>query len=114
MKLRAAVISLVLPAVCALSAAAQQALVPAGSTNLSPGQYMLTNLNSGQALYVVIDQSGQLYAQDPRLLQFVVQQGQGQMGAPAQQNKGFGGMLKQGLEDLVRTRMTPQGTVPAQ
>ena len=95
---------------------AQQGLVPAGSSNLTPGQYMLTNMNTGQALYVVIDQSGRLYAQDPRVLQIVVQTGQpggigqavpgAQPGTP--QQGGFGGLLKQGLQEMMKNKLTPQ------
>jgi hypothetical protein len=90
---------------------------------------MMTNLNTGQALYIVIDQSGRVYAQDPRVLQFVVQTGQGQtgigqvgIGQPGigqgqlgypQQQGGLGGLLKQGLQDMVKNKLTPQPAVGA-
>ena len=107
---------LALTAACSLPCSAQQALIPAGNSNLTPGQYVLTNLGTGQALIVVIDQTGRLFAQDPRLLQVVVQQGV-QPGQPGigqvqpQQQGGFGGLIKQGLEDLVKTR-GQQGFAP--
>lgn len=127
MKMYGWLLSLSLAAFCAAPAQAQQGLVPAGQSNLTPGQYMLTNMNSGQALYIVIDQSGRLYAQDPRVLQFVVQTGQagigqagigqagigqGQTGFPQQQT-GLGGLLKQGLQDMVKNKLTPQPGVGA-
>ncbi len=129
MKINGWLLSLCLAALCAVPSDAQQALVPAGSSNLTPGQYMMTNLNTGQALYIVIDQSGRVYAQDPRVLQFVVQTGQGQtgigqvgIGQPGigqgqlgypQQQGGLGGLLKQGLQDMVKNKLTPQPAVGA-
>ncbi len=100
--------------------AQQSQMVNAGTSTLPPGQYVLTNLNTGLALYVVISQQGQLLAQDPRLLQIsaqplstqqaqqVVQQQQQQ-----QQPTGFGGLLKQGLGSFLQNQLAPgTGTQP--
>ncbi|MBX9696345.1 MAG: hypothetical protein K2Z81_28415, partial [Cyanobacteria bacterium] len=47
-------------------------LMQAGNTSLPAGQYVLTNINNGQALYVEIDSFGKLLAQDPKALRFSV------------------------------------------
>jgi len=96
---------------------AQVNLIPSGQCNLLPGQYMLTNLTSGQSLYVVISQNGQLLAQDPRILQFNVQQlsqqqvqqvqQQAQTQTQTGQKSGLGGMLKQGLGNFLQNELMP-------
>ena len=114
--------TLCLPAVC------QQAgnLVNAGQTALPAGQYVITNITTGQALYGVVAPGGQLLVQDPRVLQISVsaappvltQQGSvpGQPGVPGQpagtqpqQNSMWGGMLKQGFNSFMKNQMAPAG-----
>ncbi|MGD9680694.1 MAG: hypothetical protein AB7W16_05865 [Candidatus Obscuribacterales bacterium] len=105
-------------------------LIPAGNTSLPQGKYMLTNLQSGQALYIEIESSGRMLAQDPRAMQFSavasqavsnpistiapgsgvqpgVQPGvQGVQGLQPDQNKKglWGGLLKQGVESLLQNQ----------
>lgn len=45
----------------------------AGNTNLPAGQYMMTNMFSGQGFYVTITPQGQMFAQDPRAVQVILQ-----------------------------------------
>lgn len=87
-------------------------MVPIGRSTLNPGQYLLSNLQSGQSLFLVIDGNGRMLAQDPRgvtlsmqpLQQPNLQQqllpGQQQQILPGQQqpNSKWGGLLKQGLD----------------
>lgn len=111
--------------VLAVSAAIAQiqpgGLLQFGTTSLPSGQYMMTNINTGQSYYIFINAQGQLMAQDPRALQFNVQQlnipAASVPGAsnatttttapnttgPAQ--GGFGGMLKQGLNSFLQNQM---------
>jgi hypothetical protein len=109
----------------AQGSAQNPSLVNAGSTNLPAGQYMLTNLNSGQALYVVVNAQGQLLAQDPRYLEINVTApanaaaipGTAIPGAaiPGQQQQsggGFSGLLKQGFESYMQKKMTPTQVQP--
>lgn len=96
----------------------QSQMVPSGNSTLPPGQYVLTNLNTGLALYVVISQQGQLLAQDPRLLQISAQplsapQAQQVVQQQQQQPTGFGGLLKQGLGSFLQNQLAPgAGTQP--
>lgn len=88
-------------------------LVPSGNTNLPSGQYMITNMNSGQSYYAFVNQSGQLLVQDPRALQFSVQQQGAQIGtavsgqSQSQSGSGFGGFLKQGLQNMLQNQLSP-------
>ncbi|MCA9805681.1 MAG: hypothetical protein KC777_27105 [Cyanobacteria bacterium HKST-UBA02] len=109
-------------------------LIPAGNTSLPQGKYMLTNLQSGQALYIEIESSGRMLAQDPRAMQFSavasqavsnpistiapglqkdlqkdLQQGlqqTTQSGVQQDQSKKglWGGLLKQGVESLLQNQ----------
>lgn len=97
----------------------QSQMVPAGNSTLPPGQYVLTNLNTGLALYVVINPQGQLLAQDPRMLQISAQPLSAQQAQVVQQQQqqqqpaGFGGLLKQGLGSFLQNTLTqPAGTQP--
>lgn len=95
-------------------------LVNAGSTNLPAGQYMLTNLNSGQALYVVVNAQGQMLAQDPRYLEInvttpsnaVAMPGGAIPGQQQQPGGGFSGLLKQGFESYMQKKLTPTQAQP--
>ncbi|MBI5173081.1 MAG: hypothetical protein HY986_09340 [Candidatus Melainabacteria bacterium] len=95
-------------------------LIPMGNTNMPAGQYMMTNMNSGQSYYVLVNGTGQLLVQDPRALQFNVQPlaaattaGAGTTAQPAQPNApttpggGFSSILKQGLDTFLQTRTQP-------
>lgn len=108
-----------LAGVLAVSAAIAQiqpgGLLQFGTTSLPSGQYMMTNINTGQSYYIFINAQGQLMAQDPRALQFNVQQ----LNIPAASvpgttnpttttgpaQGGFGGMLKQGLNSFLQNQM---------
>lgn len=73
-----------------------------GNVNLPPGQYMMTNVQTGNAFYVVV-QSGQMYlsgqpAQNQQLMAPV--------GGTTQQ--GTGGMIKEGLGNFLRNQIAPQ------
>jgi hypothetical protein len=67
LSLLAATIQLCLPAISQTAG-----LIPTGNCSLPAGQYMLTNMRTGQAVYVEIDTTGRLMAQDPRALNFSV------------------------------------------
>jgi hypothetical protein len=79
-----------------------------GNVNLPPGQYMMTNVQTGAAFYVVV-QNGQMYligtAQQQMMNsgQGLLQQGQ------TQQQGGLGGMIKGGLGNFLKNELTPQG-----
>lgn len=64
----AAVLYVCAPAICQTAG-----LVPMGNCSLPSGQYMITNMRTGQAVYAEIDNTGRLLAQDPRSLNFNVQ-----------------------------------------
>ncbi|HEY9785201.1 MAG TPA: hypothetical protein V6D17_07350, partial [Candidatus Obscuribacterales bacterium] len=85
----------------------QPSLVPIGTVNLPAGQYLMTSLSTGQSVYVAVNQSGQMMAQDPRLLQFSVQASQtaGPLGQPVAQPGGWGSLLRHGLDSLVQPKM---------
>ncbi len=70
---------------------------PAGTTNMAPGQYMMTNMHTGQAFYILVDNNGQMYASVPNngMTPGMVQPGMGQMGM-GQTQGGMGGLLQQG------------------
>lgn len=116
-------ITLSLAALLAVSGAIAQiqpgGLLQFGTTSLPTGQYMMTNINTGQSYYIFINAQGQLMAQDPRALQFNVQQLNIPAGTvpaattttPAQ--GGFGGMLKQGLNSFLQNQMN-NGSAPPQ
>lgn len=103
-----AMVALVSPVVAQVQQPA--GLLQAGSSSLPPGQYMMTNIGTGQSYYIFINSSGQLLAQDPRALQVnVLPLSQPaavttQPTAPAQP-AGFGGMLKQGLDSYLQNRL---------
>lgn len=93
----------------------QQAVQPSviGNVNLPPGQYLMTNTQSGQAFYVIV-QNGQMFltgqpGQTPVMTPALPQQQQQQ-----QQQGGFGGMLKNGLGNFLKNELTPQQTPAAQ
>lgn len=99
-------------------------LLQFGTTSLPTGQYMMTNINTGQSYYIFINAQGQLMAQDPRALQFNVQQ----LNIPAVTaagtapaattttpgQGGFGGMLKQGLNSFLQNQMNNGSALPQQ
>lgn len=99
-----------------------------GQASLPPGQYMMTNLSTGQGFYVFITGQGQIVAQDPRLLQVTVQplqaggggfiqpapgglmpqqQGYGQPQQP-QQGGGLGSMMRGALNNYMQGQGQPQ------
>ena len=95
---------------------------PAGSTNLPPGQYMMTNMNTGQGFYIMVDNQGQMYASQPQAGQTMpgqfgagaVMPGQqtmpGQFGAGQQQQQGgVGGFMKNLLKDQLMPGQNQQG-----
>ena len=102
-------------------------LMQLGSTSLPAGQYMMTNINTGQSYYIFINQQGQLMAQDPRALQFNVQPlnlnanttpvsapaGSTAAGAATTGGGGFSGLLKQGLDSFLQNRINQGSTAGA-
>lgn len=106
------------------NAGSQISLVPAGQTSLPAGQYVITNIGTGQALYAVVQAGGQMMVQDPRVLQISVtqaapaplSQGQIQPGQPGQPGNAWGGMIKQGLGNFLQNKFAPAGAagVPGQ
>ncbi len=97
-----------------------QSLMPAqpaqstvvGNVNLPPGQYMMTNTQTGQAFYVAV-QNGQMY------MSGTTQQGTQMMAPgqsmmqPQQAPSGMGGMIKGGLGSFLKNELAPQ-QVPGQ
>lgn len=90
--------------------------VSVGTSTLPAGQYLMSNLATGQSLYVVVNPQGQMLGQDPRALQVSLGPAQGapiqstQPAAPAAGGSGFGGLLKQGLDTFIQNRNSqPQG-----
>lgn len=120
----AAVLYLCAPAICQTAG-----LIPTGNCSLPAGQYMLTNMRTGQAVYVEIDAGGRMLAQDPRALNFAVTStsttyGFNQQtnpattgglmspdGTTADPNKGsmWGGLLRQGVQQIMNNRNAPGG-----
>lgn len=104
---------------------------PVGNVNLPPGQYMMTNTQSGQAFYVII-QSGQMYLTAPSSntpympgqngggYPPVYMPGQNGSGLPpvympgqngsglAPNQGGVGGLIKNGLGNFLQNQMNPQ------
>ncbi len=66
---------------------------PAGSTSLPPGQYMMTNMASGQGYYIMVDGNGQMFASIP--------QGGQQMQNQQLQNQPGAGGFRGALQNLV-------------
>lgn len=98
----------------------QQGMMPGqqsnllGNVNLPPGQYMMTNVQSGQAFYVAV-QNGQMFLTSPgqqgapQMMpgQGMFQQpGQGML--PQQGQGGMGGLIKNGLGNFLQNQLAPQ------
>ncbi len=91
--------------------------VSVGNSTLPAGQYLMSNLATGQSVFVVLNAQGQMLAQDPRALQVSLQPTQTAplqpaAGTPAANTggNGFGGLLKQGLDSFIQNKFTqPQG-----
>jgi len=88
--------------------------VSVGTSTLPAGQYLMSNLATGQSLFVVVNPQGQMLGQDPRAIQVALQPASSaplQPGAPAATGgNGFGGLLKQGLDSFIQNKFTqPQG-----
>jgi hypothetical protein len=81
----------------------QQAMI--GNVNLPPGQYMMTNVQTGQAFYVAV-QNGQMYLSQggPQMMP----PGQGMMPGPAMMPPQQGGLLNGGLGNFLRKELAPQ------
>lgn len=106
--------------------------VVVGNVNLPPGQYLMTNVQSGQAFYVAVQNGqmfltgqpappqmmapGQGYMQQPGQVMMQPQQmmapGQGMM--QPQQPSGMGGLIERGLGGFLKNEMAPQQQVPGQ
>ncbi len=112
-------------------------LIQAGKTTLPAGQYVLTNINTGQALYMEIDGFGKMHAQEPRSLRISVSSTGGPLysdnsglgsqpgfgntqsgfgntqpgfGNTAQPQQGgmWGGLLKKGVDSLLQPNPNAQ------
>lgn len=81
----------------------QQAPTILGNVNLPPGQYMMTNVQTGNAFYVFV-QNGQMFLSGPPA------QSQQQMMAPAAGTtpQSTGGMIKEGLGNFLKNQLSPQ------
>jgi len=88
-----------------------------GNVNLPPGQYMMTNVQSGQAFYVAV-QNGQMFLTGPGQQAPQMMPGQGGGGIFPQQGQGFlqqqqgqggmGGLIKNGLGNFLQNQLAPQ------
>ena len=112
---------------------------PAGQTNLPPGQYMMSNMSTGQGYYILVDGNGQMYASLPNGVQNQgMTQQNGMMGGatgggiggllqnftggqnnayPVQQQQqqgGVGGLMRGPLGNFLKQELTPQQQVQPQ
>lgn len=95
--------------------------VSVGTSTLPAGQYLMSNLATGQSIFVIVNPQGQMTAQDPRAIQVSLGPTANMpVGAPTgavSPTSGipmgggkFGGILKQGLDSLIQNKFTqPQG-----
>jgi hypothetical protein len=90
----------------------QQQLQPmfVGNVNLPPGQYMMSNVQTGQAFYVSV-QGGQMYMSNQADSQQTFSPNQGLL---QPQQGGVGGLIKSGLGSFLKNQMTPQQQAPVQ
>ncbi|MBK9144484.1 MAG: hypothetical protein IPM23_18495 [Candidatus Melainabacteria bacterium] len=74
-----------------------------GNVNLPPGQYMMTNVQTGNAFYVFV-QNGQMFLSGGPPAQ------NQQMMAPAAGTtpQSTGGMIKEGLGNFLKNQISPQ------
>lgn len=97
---------------------------PAGSTNLPAGQYMMTNMQTGQGFYIMVNGNGQMFATVPNNQQMPANTNmmlapQGavpQQQVPQQQQGGVGGFFKGTLNNMLQNQLSPgaQQGVPVQ
>ncbi len=91
----------------------------AGTTSLPQGQYTMTNMQTGQAYYVLVNQSGQMFAslapagQNPmNAQQYLNPQQLQQQQLMQQQQMGQGGgmsnMVKSGLGNFLKQELAPK------
>ena len=78
-----------------------------GNVNLPPGQYMMTNVQTGQAFYVVV-QNGQMFLTGQPVQQQMMVPGPGMMQQQQQQQGGMGGLLNGGLGNFLKNGLAPQ------
>lgn len=91
---------------------------PAGQTTLPPGQYMMTNMQTGQGFYVMVQNGGQMYVSQAKngqqqgmmggASQMMGGQSQmmpGQYPMQQQSGSGVGGMMK----NFLKNELSPQG-----
>jgi hypothetical protein len=76
-----------------------------GNVNLPPGQYMMTNVQTGQAFYVAI-QNGQMFLTGQQVAPQMMAPGQGMM--MQQQQGGAGGLMNGGLGNFLKNELAPQ------
>ena len=89
----------------------------AGNTNLPAGQYMMTNMQTGQGFYVTINPQGQMFITSPAGNQQQMMPGANGQGLPPQgvapalmqqqQSGGVGGMMKNGMGNFLRNELAP-------
>ncbi|MBX9686801.1 MAG: hypothetical protein K2X27_08875 [Candidatus Obscuribacterales bacterium] len=93
---------------------------PAGNTNLPPGQYMMTNMNTGQGFYIMVNGNGQMFASIPGSGQNLPTQSatppmvpgsNPALNQPATQN-GVGGFMKGALNNFLQNQLSPQNPPP--
>jgi hypothetical protein len=75
-----------------------------GNVNLPPGQYMMTNVQTGQGFYVVV-QNGQMFLSGQQGIPQTIAPGQG-----AIQQQGTGG----GFGNFLKNELAPQQQFPNQ
>lgn len=96
---------------------AQGSPMPAGTTSLPAGQYMLTNMQTGQGFYLMVNNNGQMFVSSPAAGQQQMMPGMapqtmapGQV--PQQQSQGFGGMMKNSLGSFLKDQLIPAQQQP--
>lgn len=80
-----------------------------GNVSLPPGQYMITNMQTGQAVYVGV-QNGQMFLVEQPVAPSGIMPGQGY--APQNQPAGVGGMIRGGLTNFLNNKLAPQQVPP--
>ena len=82
-----------------------------GNVNLPPGQYLMSNVQTGQAFYVNVQNGQMSLAPQPSSPQFT---GFGQNMMPQQNTNGVGGLIRSGLGSFLKNQLTPQEVPPQQ
>lgn len=82
----------------------------AGNTSLPAGQYMVTNMQTGQGFYLTVNPQGQMFVSSPAPGQQQMMPGANGQGLPPQgvtNQSGFGGMMKGSMGNFLKNELAP-------